>query len=50
VGEIAEERLELADKAVKGKPSLGELEGGIFTLTNLEMFGVDQFRAIINLP
>jgi pyruvate dehydrogenase E2 component (dihydrolipoamide acetyltransferase) len=48
--EIARERFELADKAAKGKLSLEELEGGTFTLTNLGMFGVDEFGAIINPP
>lgn len=50
LGEIARERFELADKAIKGKLSLEELEGGTFTLTNLGMFGVDEFGAIINPP
>lgn len=38
-------------KAVEGrslKPS--EMEGGTFTLSNLGMFGVDRFTAIINPP
>ncbi len=50
LGEIARERNELADKAAKGRLSLEELEGGTFTLTNLGMFGVDEFGAIINPP
>jgi len=50
LGKIARERFELADKAAKGKLRLEELEGGTFTLTNLGMFGVDEFEAIINPP
>jgi len=50
LGEIARERNELEGKAAKGKLSLEELEGGTFTLTNLGMFGVDEFGAIINPP
>jgi len=50
LAQIAGERKELADKAVKGRLSLEELEGGTFTLTNLGMFGVDEFGAIINPP
>ncbi len=50
LGEIARERFELADKTAKGKLNLEELEGGTFTLTNLGMFGVDEFGAIINPP
>jgi len=41
---------ELVERARAGKPSLADLEGGTFTLTNLGMFGVDQFQAIINAP
>ena len=50
LAEIARVRFGLADKATKGKLSLEELEGGTFTLTNLGMFGVDEFGAIINPP
>jgi len=50
LADIAGERFGLADKAAKGKLSLEELEGGTFTLTNLGMFGVDEFGAIINPP
>lgn len=41
---------ELVERARAGKLSLADLEGGTFTLTNLGMFGVDQFQAIINAP
>lgn len=50
LAEIARERFELANRAPEGKLSLEELEGRTFTLTNLGMFGVDEFGAIINLP
>jgi pyruvate dehydrogenase E2 component (dihydrolipoamide acetyltransferase) len=50
LAQIARERKELADKAAEGRLSLEELEGGTFTLTNLGMFGVDEFGAIINPP
>jgi len=50
LSEIARERSELVGKAAKGKLRLEELEGGTFTLTNLGMFGVDEFGAIINPP
>jgi len=48
--QIAKERKELADKAAEGRLRLEELEGGTFTVTNLGMFGVDEFGAIINPP
>jgi pyruvate dehydrogenase E2 component (dihydrolipoamide acetyltransferase) len=50
LAQIAKERKELADKAAEGRLRLEELEGGTFTLTNLGMFGVDEFGAIINPP
>jgi pyruvate dehydrogenase E2 component (dihydrolipoamide acetyltransferase) len=50
LGEIARRRADLVDRARNGKLSLGELEGGTFTLSNLGMYGVDQFQAILNPP
>ncbi|PWH18432.1 MAG: 2-oxo acid dehydrogenase subunit E2 [Ardenticatenia bacterium] len=50
LAEIAAKRAELVARARAGKLSLADLEGGTFTLTNLGMFGVDQFQAIINAP
>lgn len=37
----------LADRQALGP---GDLEGGTFTLSNLGMFGVDEFHAIVNPP
>ena len=48
--EIAQERNRLAEKAQAGRLGVADLEGGTFTLTNLGMFGVDDFDAIINPP
>ncbi len=50
MGDIARKRKELVEKARAGQLSLSDLEGGSFTLTNLGMFGVDQFQAILNPP
>jgi pyruvate dehydrogenase E2 component (dihydrolipoamide acetyltransferase) len=50
LSEITQKRNELAEKATEGKLTLEELEGGTFTLTNLGMFGIDEFAAIINPP
>ncbi len=50
LAEIARRRSDLADEARDGKLSLADLEGGTFTLTNLGMFGIDEFHAIINPP
>ncbi len=40
----------LAERARAGRLGYDELEGGSFTVSNLGMFGVDQFDAIINPP
>ena len=48
--ELAEESRELAEKAQKKKLLPLDYEGGTFTVSNLGMFGVDNFIAIINPP
>jgi pyruvate dehydrogenase E2 component (dihydrolipoamide acetyltransferase) len=50
LSEIAAERARLVKKAQAGKLALGDLEGGTFTLSNLGMFGIDEFTAVINPP
>ena len=40
----------LAAKAREGKLSLEEMSGGTFTLSNLGMFGIDHFTAVLNPP
>jgi pyruvate dehydrogenase E2 component (dihydrolipoamide acetyltransferase) len=49
-GQITSRRSELVSRGRAGQLTLAELEGGTFTLTNLGMFGVDQFQAIVNPP
>jgi pyruvate dehydrogenase E2 component (dihydrolipoamide acetyltransferase) len=41
---------ELAEKARSGKLGPDEYSGGTFTLSNLGMFGLEEFTAIINPP
>jgi len=41
---------ELADRARAGKLRQDELEGGSFSISNLGMYGVDEFSAILNPP
>ena len=48
--EIAKKRVELVNKAREGKLSLEEITNGTFTLTNLGMFNIRSFSAIINPP
>jgi pyruvate dehydrogenase E2 component (dihydrolipoamide acetyltransferase) len=50
VGEINEQLVYLTNKARSGQLSLENVRGGTFTLSNLGMFGIKQFRAIINPP
>ena len=40
----------MVDKARKGRLSPDDMTGGTFTITNLGMFGIDQFTPVINLP
>jgi pyruvate dehydrogenase E2 component (dihydrolipoamide acetyltransferase) len=48
--EIAHTRAHLVEKAHAGTLPMDELSGGTFTLTNLGMFRVDAFQAILNPP
>ena len=48
--QISREMKELAAKARKGKLQPEEYEGGSFSLSNLGMYGVKEFKAIINPP
>jgi pyruvate dehydrogenase E2 component (dihydrolipoamide acetyltransferase) len=40
----------LAKKAAEGKLKPEEFQGGSFTISNLGMFGISDFAAIINPP
>ncbi len=48
--DIAAEARRLAEKARTGRLSLEDVEGGTFTVSNLGMFAVDEFSAIVNPP
>ncbi len=50
LAEISEEVKELAYRARKGKLRPEEFQGGGFTISNLGMYGVKNFAAIINPP
>jgi len=50
VQEIARSRAELVGRAREGKLTLQDMEGGTFTISNLGMFGVEQFVAVLNPP
>lgn len=50
VTEIARAVKDYVHAANEGRLKQSDLEGGSFTVTNLGMFGVDEFSAIINPP
>ncbi len=50
LGQIAEETKALAEKARSGKLQPAEYEGSTFTTSNLGMYGITEFTAIINPP
>ena len=50
LAQIASEMKDLAARAKAGKLKLDEFQGGGFTISNLGMFGIDSFAAIINPP
>ena len=50
LAQIAVEMKDLAARAKVGKLKLDEFQGGGFTISNLGMFGVNDFAAIINPP
>ena len=47
---IARHRAEIVERAQTGKLRLTDLQGGTFTISNLGMYGIDAFNAIINAP
>lgn len=47
---ISAEAKELAKKARDGKLQPEEFQGGSFSISNLGMFGIDNFSAIVNPP
>ncbi|HEX6714390.1 MAG TPA: 2-oxo acid dehydrogenase subunit E2, partial [Thermoleophilaceae bacterium] len=50
LGQIARDAYELAEKVREGKITPPEVAGGTFTVSNLGMFGIDEFTAVINPP
>ena len=48
--EIARQRKDLVQRALKGKLSLDELERGTFTISSLAQYDVTHFTAILNPP
>jgi len=50
LSQIARETRDLGTRAQAGKLQPNDYSGGTFTVSNLGMFGVEQFNAVINPP
>jgi pyruvate dehydrogenase E2 component (dihydrolipoamide acetyltransferase) len=50
LAEIATQRKDLAERAKSGRLRPTDITGGTFTISNLGMFGIDAFSAIITPP
>ena len=48
--EVALRRAELVERARQGALAVADLTGGTFTISNLGMFGIEQFTAVLNPP
>ena len=48
--DIAARREDLVARAQAGKLRPADIQGGVFTISNLGMYGVDAFSAIVNPP
>jgi pyruvate dehydrogenase E2 component (dihydrolipoamide acetyltransferase) len=50
LAQLAERRVQLVARAQAGRLAPADLSGGTFTISNLGMYGVDAFNAIVNPP
>jgi pyruvate dehydrogenase E2 component (dihydrolipoamide acetyltransferase) len=50
LGQIARDAYELTERVREGKITSPEVAGGTFTLSNLGMYGIDEFTAVITPP
>src|SRR5207245_3070883 len=48
--QISIESRQVIERARSGRPGEGDLSGATFSISNLGMYGVDEFVAIINPP
>jgi pyruvate dehydrogenase E2 component (dihydrolipoamide acetyltransferase) len=48
--DLASVRADLVEAARAGRLTPSQLDGGTFSVSNLGMFGIDEFHAIINPP
>ena len=50
IAELARDRADLVGRARENRLQQADLEGGTFTISNLGMYGVEQFVAVLNPP
>jgi pyruvate dehydrogenase E2 component (dihydrolipoamide acetyltransferase) len=50
IPELARARADIVERARSGKLQAADLENGTFTISNLGMYGVDRFVAVLNPP
>ena len=50
IAELAAARADLVERARAGKLQQVDLDGGTFTISNLGMFGIERFIAVLNPP
>jgi pyruvate dehydrogenase E2 component (dihydrolipoamide acetyltransferase) len=50
LSQVSERRKQIVDAARAGKLRPDDVQGGTFTISNLGMYGVDAFQAIVNTP
>ncbi|MEI8105523.1 MAG: dihydrolipoamide acetyltransferase family protein [Actinomycetes bacterium] len=50
LAEVTQARTAIVARSREGKLAQADLEGGTFTISNLGMFGVEQFTAVLNPP
>ncbi len=48
--DISQQRQQLVERTLAGKSKLSDIQGGTFSISNLGMYQVDRFSAIINPP
>jgi len=48
--DVAEQSKSLVQQAREGKITAAQMQGGVFTITNLGAFGIDSFTPVINYP
>jgi pyruvate dehydrogenase E2 component (dihydrolipoamide acetyltransferase) len=50
LAELAADRIDLVERTRSGALEAADLEGGTFTISNLGMYGIERFFAVLNPP